>query len=95
VVTRYGGEEFVVVMPQTDLAGACIFSERCRKTVADNLPLTVSCGVATALDGDNAQTILSRADSALYSAKAAGRNLVYEHDGRQIKRVEEEVPATV
>jgi diguanylate cyclase (GGDEF)-like protein len=95
VVTRYGGEEFVIVMPQTDLAGAATFSERCRRVIAENLPLSVSCGVATALDGDNAQTILSRADSALYSAKAAGRNLVYRHDGRQIERVSEEVPAAV
>ena len=42
VVTRYGGEEFVVVMPQTDLPGAAIFSERFRKVLAENLPLTVS-----------------------------------------------------
>ncbi len=82
VVCRYGGEEFVIVMPQTDLEGACVFSERLRSLVQSTLDVTVSCGVANALDGDSPQSLLSRADNALYSAKAAGRNIVYHHDGQ-------------
>ncbi len=84
-VARYGGEEFVVVMPQTDLFGACIFAERMRKAVAQQLPLTVSGGVAEALDGDSAESLLARADEALYAAKAGGRNCVFCHDGRGVQ----------
>ena len=94
IVARYGGEEFVVVMPHTDLMGACIFSERLRETIETTLDLTVSGGIAQALDGDNPQTLISRADAALYSAKAAGRNRVYRHTGTDIESVVEEEPAT-
>jgi diguanylate cyclase (GGDEF)-like protein len=81
IVARYGGEEFVVVMPQTDLPGACVFAERLRAAVEEQIKLTVSGGVATALDGDNAESLMARADQALYAAKAAGRNRVFRHDG--------------
>jgi diguanylate cyclase len=84
VVTRYGGEEFVIVMPQTSLVGACIFSDRLRQQIEQSLPLTISGGVAGAVDGDNPQTLLARADAALYSAKAAGRNRVFHHTGLEI-----------
>jgi diguanylate cyclase len=89
VVARYGGEEFVVVMPHTTLENACHFAERVRTDVENGLGLTVSGGVAMALDGDNAQTLLSRADAALYSGKAAGRNRIYRHTGSDIEPVEE------
>ncbi len=81
VVTRSGGEEFIVVLPSTELPGATIFAERMRNTVGQKTSLTVSGGVATVADGDDAKTILTRADSALYAAKAAGRNCVYCHNG--------------
>jgi len=92
IVTRYGGEEFVIVMPQTPLNGACIFSDRLRHNIEQKLPLTISGGVASAVDGDNPQTLLARADAALYSAKAAGRNRVYFHTGLEI-RPSDESPA--
>jgi diguanylate cyclase (GGDEF)-like protein len=88
VVARYGGEEFVVVMPHTTLENACHFADRVRSGIESGLGLTVSGGVAMALDGDNAQTLLSRADAALYSGKAAGRNRVYRHTGSDIEPVE-------
>jgi diguanylate cyclase (GGDEF)-like protein len=85
VVARYGGEEFVVVMAHTTLDNACHFGERVRVLVESNLGLTISGGIAMALDGDNPQTLLSRADSALYSSKAAGRNRIYCHTGADIE----------
>jgi predicted signal transduction protein with EAL and GGDEF domain len=45
---------------------------------------TVSAGVATVVDGDDTKTFLTRADSALYAAKAAGRNAVYCHNGEDL-----------
>ena len=87
VVTRFGGEEFVVVMPESDLHGASIFAERLRKTIDIEMEISISGGVAAALDGDTEQTLLNRADSALYMAKAGGRNSIYQHDGHQVEPV--------
>jgi diguanylate cyclase (GGDEF)-like protein len=81
VVTRSGGEEFMIVLPGTELAGATMFAERMRHTVAQTASLTVSGGVAMVAEGDDLKTFLTRADSALYAAKAAGRNCVYCHNG--------------
>jgi two-component system cell cycle response regulator len=84
---RYGGEEFVVVLPETDMAVATMVAERLRRRIASepfaiqdgarNLDVTISIGIA-ALDGasDNAAAILKRADTALYRAKRDGRNRV-------------------
>jgi diguanylate cyclase (GGDEF)-like protein len=87
IVARYGGEEFVVVMPRTSLENACHFAERVRKIIESSLGLTISGGVTSALDGDNAQSLLSRADAALYSGKAAGRNRIYRHTGADIEPI--------
>ena len=88
VVARYGGEEFVVVMSHTTLDNACSLAERVRILVENDLGITISGGVAMALDGDNPQTLLSRADAALYSSKAAGRNRIYCHTGTDIESAE-------
>lgn len=88
-VARYGGEEFLVVMPETALDGACIFAERFRAKAAEELPVTLSGGVTSALDGDNPGTLIARADAALYAAKAAGRNCVFRHTGEQVESVVE------
>jgi diguanylate cyclase (GGDEF)-like protein len=84
-VARYGNDEFVVMLPQTKLASACVFGERMRKNVVARLATTVSCGVAEYQAGDDAKSLLGRADSAFYSAKAAGGNRQFVHTGTQIR----------
>jgi len=84
---RYGGEEFVIVMPETDMAVATIVAERLRRRIATEpfviqqgarqLEVTISIGIAGLSSvTDNAATILKRADQALYRAKRDGRNRV-------------------
>jgi diguanylate cyclase (GGDEF)-like protein len=87
MVARYGGEEFVVIMPETDLDGAGVFAERLRAKIQKELPLTVSGGVAEALDGDTQDSLLARADSALYESKTAGRNRIFRHTGEAAEAV--------
>jgi diguanylate cyclase (GGDEF)-like protein len=84
-VARYGDDEFVVVMPQTTLAGARVFSDRLRKRATDDLDASVCCGLTEAQATDDTRTLLARADSALYSAKAAGPNRAFIHSGSHIR----------
>lgn len=97
VVTRYGGEEFVVIMPRTSLDDACNFCERLRSTVEqsklDEMRVTVSGGVAMAFDSEEAESLLKRADEALYHAKSAGRNRIYRHTGDHIEPISTQQPA--
>jgi len=85
VVVRFGGEEFAVVMPETDLSGAGIFARRFVDAVQRDLSLPTSLGVAEATDGDTIQSLVSRTDSALYSAKSSGGGCVFQHTGRHIE----------
>jgi diguanylate cyclase (GGDEF)-like protein len=77
-VARWGGEEFVVVLPETDLAGAQRFAERLRRTIeahaVGDMKTSASCGVATMLPEDSVEELLGAADQALYQAKSNGRN---------------------
>jgi diguanylate cyclase (GGDEF)-like protein len=84
-VARYGDDEFVVVMPQTSLAGARVFAHRVRRRAFDELSASVCCGLTEMQDGDDARALLARADSALYSAKAAGSNRLFVHAGGHIR----------
>jgi diguanylate cyclase len=87
IVARYGGEEFVIVMPHTDLAGASAFCERLRAQVAERMSITISGGVSQAHDGDGAESLIARADAALYEAKSAGRNRICRHNNGAIEAV--------
>jgi diguanylate cyclase len=84
---RYGGEEFAVVLPNTVLRSAVTVGDHIRRAVmakelmkrstGQNLGrVTVSVGVATVRNGDNVQSLISRADGCLYAAKRNGRNRV-------------------
>ena len=78
---RWGGEEFLIICPNTDLHGACDLAGRLRKAVAEHpfgngLKLTVSIGCAEHREGEAPDHLIGRADRALYAAKDAGKNRV-------------------
>lgn len=83
-VGRWGGEEFIVLLPETDCAEAEMVACRLRARIAaltidtrgGMIRVTVSIGTTTAHPGDTVETLLKRADDALYDAKAAGRDRV-------------------
>jgi diguanylate cyclase (GGDEF)-like protein len=81
---RYGGEEFVILMRDTDREGAVMLAERLRRHIESNpctcsgaeLAMTVSIGVSVLNESDTPVSLFARADQALYSAKRNGRNQV-------------------
>ena len=84
MIFRYGGEEFVILLPHTNLKGSIQAAERiCLKTAEKPflyekkmIPITVSIGVATHVGTENSEHFFTRADGALYTAKSKGRNQV-------------------
>jgi len=83
ILARYGGDEFVVLMPETKVNDAFILLERLRAKVqeiniAEKISMTISCGIAEWLpdSGDSVSDVTRRADLALYEAKSSGRNCV-------------------
>lgn len=77
VAGRFGGEEFLVLLPETELSGASVVAERIRSAIEGTATVTVSIGLSE-LGGEfsNSITFLERADRALYRAKRAGKNRI-------------------
>ena len=72
IIARYGGEEFVVILPECNLSNAVLVADRLRASLPDGV--TCSAGVALLDRSESSAQLINRADSALYHAKANGRN---------------------
>jgi diguanylate cyclase len=85
---RYGGEEFALILPETNLSTAITVAESLRESIErcpfqygdKTVPITISCGLAEFKGKDNMDTIFKRADKALYKAKDSGRNCCVSED---------------
>jgi two-component system chemotaxis response regulator CheY len=84
-ICRWGGEEFCILLPETDEQGACIWAQRCCRAIAEaefssgphNITMTASFGVAQQEDDlADPEAMIERADRALFAAKKAGRHRV-------------------
>lgn len=90
LVSRYGGEEFGILLEQTSLQEAARLGEQVRHEFSKSpfefrgqeISVTVSVGVAQAAEGERAEPLIGRADACVFAAKSAGRDCVYVHDGR-------------
>ncbi len=98
LAARYGGEEFAIVLPGTTLSQAVIAAEKIRKSIKNRKlykrstnedlgRITISAGVATFRSGDDAESLVDRADRCLYAAKRAGRNRVVDEESEQIETI--------
>ncbi len=84
ILGRWGGEEFILVFPDTDLGGGEIITERIRANIENHkfifnnitVSVTITTGMAQFRDGDNLDATLKRADNALYKGKESGKNCV-------------------
>jgi diguanylate cyclase len=84
IVARYGGDEFVVLLPETSLQDALPAAERLRARIAalrfphneEIIHTTICVGVAELQTGDTLKSLIERTDQALYRAKQSGRNQV-------------------
>lgn len=91
-LARIGGDEFALLLPDTDLIAAVSVARRLQAVIADGqsgetLQITLSVGVAVLRADDTLHTLVMRADEALYAAKAAGRNRVMTEAGGRIAKL--------
>jgi len=90
---RWGGEEFLIILPDSDIDRACSVAEKIRKTVEElvitfsgkAVSVTISMGVATMSDGETSNNLIARSDEALYTAKKKGRNRVAWCEGNGVE----------
>jgi diguanylate cyclase len=95
-VARYGGEEFAILLPNTELEAATRVARNVRDAVARvvvkhngrQIKITASGGLATIQADELSESLIQRADAALYAAKAGGRNCTYLHDGAECRPVD-------
>lgn len=98
-VARYGGEEFAVILPYTTLDEAQRASAKVREGIGHlstkfehlGRPITASGGLASIAPGENIESLVSRADQALYGAKQNGRDRTYQHDGTDCRPLDVQV----
>ncbi|MBI2477333.1 MAG: diguanylate cyclase [Planctomycetia bacterium] len=91
IVCRYGGEEFAIILPGSDIKTAIPLAEQARAIIAEqvfefedlDLKVTASGGLAQLRNDETAAEVVKRSDDALYVCKANGRNCGYWHDGRE------------
>ncbi|PMP86786.1 MAG: diguanylate cyclase, partial [Thermodesulfobium narugense] len=81
IFARWGGEEFVILLPETTPQKASILAEEIRVRLSnlkieDINGITVSCGIAGYRQGDSVDSLIERADNLMYEAKAVGKNCV-------------------
>jgi diguanylate cyclase (GGDEF)-like protein len=88
-VARYGGEEFAVLLPNTSIEQATLVGRKVREAASQinlnhngqPIAITVSGGLATIQPNEQVESLIQRADAALYAAKSGGRNCSFMHDG--------------
>lgn len=103
IVTRYGGEEFAILMPGTSAEDAqrganairLAVEKACFPINGKSLSVTISMGVAEILPFETNTSLMKRADQALYAAKDAGRNISFRHDGSSVSPVDIASPRKV
>ncbi|MCF6330124.1 MAG: GGDEF domain-containing protein [Sulfurimonas sp.] len=84
IYARWGGEEFMVAFVNTSIDEAVNISNKLKEAIQKNkeinfyvsTPVTISCGITQCLDSDTADSIIARADKAMYNAKNSGKNKV-------------------